>query len=427
MRSGRVWPMSDNNLDAILDELDHQDTVAPARKVRPKRPPLPDRYMKVLDFNPASPDQVADLCAHLGVKLPRSKSAAEDDEDSVSTEKKFLLRASRRHPVLRTVLDCRERAKMLSTYQWRLDNESRVHTTLGWHPSTWRKSSRDYNLQNIPKRSSLAVEFRRMVIAPPGHVILEGDSSAIEAVLVGYFARSERYIRLAKAGVHDYFNSLVHGDEIPLDTDETTLRAACRAAKARYDKASREVAKRVVHLTAYRGTPERMLEEYPDDFPDLRTARRLQGQLLASPPGQDLQAWWKDTLARAGHDHYLCNPFGGRHRFFHIFTYNKSRQCFEANGDDAKRAIAYLPQSSASAIQDLYIEALWRTEFRNWLALPIHDSLLSYVPVERAAEAAPLLRSVFEAPIPELGGLSIGAEISMSAPGGCWAEMEVVQ
>ena len=105
-----------------------------------------------------------------------------------------------------------------------------------------------------------------MVIAPPGHVILEGDSSAIEAVLVGYFARSERYIRLAKAGIHDYFNSLVHGDEIPLDTDETTLRAACRAAKARYDKPSREVAKRVVHLTAYRGTPERMCEEYPDQF-----------------------------------------------------------------------------------------------------------------------------------------------------------------
>jgi hypothetical protein len=414
--------MSDPKLDALLADLDQAlDELVPPKR---KRPPLPNKYIKVLDFNPDSHEQVAALCTHLGVKLPRRRDS--DDEEALSTEKKFLLRASRRHPVLRTVLDCRERWKMCSTYNWKLDPESRVHTTLGHHPSTWRKSSRDYNLQNIPKRSSLATEFRRMVVAPPGHVILEGDSSAIEAVLVGYFARSERYIRLAKSGIHDWFNALVHGDNIPLSLSEPELRDACKRAKGQYDKASREVAKRVVHLTAYRGTPERMCEEYPDDFASVAVARRLQGQLLASEPGQDLQRWWRGLLERVGKEKYLSNPFGGRHRFFHIFTYNKRRQCFEANGDDAKRAIAYLPQSSASAIQDIYVEALWQTPLRDWLCMVIHDSCLAYVPVERAAEAAATMRAIMEAPIPELGGLAIGAEISMSAPGGNWAEMEVV-
>jgi DNA polymerase I-like protein with 3'-5' exonuclease and polymerase domains len=407
------------NIDELLNELE-SDILRPKRK----REPLPDKFTRVEPFNPDSPDQIQELCKHLGVKLPRRRGS--DDEDALSTEKKFLLRASRRYPVLRMVLDCKERWKLLSTYNWKLDSDSRVHTTLGWHTSSWRKSSRDYNLQNIPKRSSLAAEFRRMVVAPPGHVILEGDSSAIEAVLVGYFARSERYIRLAKSGIHDFFNALVHGEHILLDQSEDALRAACRAAKSRYDKASREVAKRVVHLTAYRGTPERMCEEYPDDFATVATARRLQNQFLDSEPGQDLQRWWRGLLERVGKEKYLCNPFGGRHRFFHIFTYNKRRQCFEANGDDAKRAIAYLPQSSASAIQDIYVQALWQTPLRDWLCMVIHDSCLAYVPVERAAEAAATMRAIMEAPIPELGGLAIGAEISMSAPGGNWAEMEVV-
>jgi hypothetical protein len=260
-----------------------------------------------------------------------------------------------------------------------------------------------------------------MVVAPPGHVIIEADSSAIEAVLVGYFARSQRYINLAKAGVHDWFNSLMHGEGFSPDLPLDELKVLCKAAKARYDKASRDIAKRCVHLTAYRGTPERMAEEYPDDFPTVASARKPQNILLASPIGQDLQAWWKSTLERAGHDKFLMNPFGGRHRFFHIFTYNKRRQCFEANGDDAKRAIAYLPQSSASAIQDIYVLKMWETPLKEWLRMIVHDSCLAIVPEAELDNASRIMYNTMSSPIPELGGLEIGVEVKW---GKNWGEME---
>lgn len=400
---------------ALLDSLGLEDTdmgeLVEKAATKARRAILPYRYMKVLDFNPDSTQQVADLAQHLGIKLPRRKDS--EDADDLSTEKKYLKQAAKKNPIFGLILECRERNKMLSTYNWSLDHDSRVHTTLGHHPSTWRKSSRDYNLQNIPKRSELAVEFRRMVVAPVGYVLVEADSSAIEAVLVGYFARSDVYIRLAKAGIHDWFNSVVHGEHISLYLDYQGLRAACKAAKQRYSKESREVAKRVVHATAYRTTPARMNDEYPNEFPTVGIARKLQNKLLETPPGQDLQRWWKETCDRASHDKFLMSPFGGRHRFFHVYGYDRRRGIYTL-GDDAKRAIAYLPQHCASMMQDIYVDALWNGPVAPWMRLPIHDSIIAVAPASEAQSVAKAMSDTFQMPISELGGLQVGAEVSIS-------------
>jgi hypothetical protein len=260
-----------------------------------------------------------------------------------------------------------------------------------------------------------------MVVAPPGHVIIEGDSSAIEAVLDGYFAHSPRLINLAKAGIHDWFNAVVHNEPFSPDLPFAELKALCKAAKAKYSKESREVTKRTIHASAYMATPMRMNEEYPDEFPTVAIARKYQNMLLDTEIGGDLKRWWKETLDRAAHDKYLLNPFGFRHRFFHVYGWDNRRRQYIL-GDDAKRAIAFLPQSTASAIQDVYIEQLYYlTSWVEWMALPIHDSIIGYVPVDRADEAAKIMNSVMTAAIPELGGLDIGAEISISAPAGNWA------
>lgn len=405
-------------LDDAALEVDREKFYKSQRSTRLKREPLPIRYMRVEDFNPDSGDQVAALAKHYGVKLPRRKDS--DDDDALSTEAKYLKQAAKKFPVFGLILECRTRWKMVSTYKWRLDEQQRVHSVLGHHPSTWRKSSRDYNLQNIPKRSDLATEFRRMVVAPPGHVIVEADSSAIEAVLVGYFAGSDRYIRLAKCGIHDWFNSVVHNEPIPLDQDEQALRLACKAAKRKYSKESREVAKRVIHATAYMTTPMKMHEEYSDEFPTTAAARRMQNMLLATEPGQDLKRWWDSTLKQAAHDRYLTTPFGARHRFFHIFTYDKRSGTFKL-GDDAKRAVAFRPQNAASMIQDNYVLALWGSPVAPWLRLIVHDSILAVCPQEHAIDVARTFQSVFTAPVTELDGLTIGAEVSMSMPGGNWS------
>src|SRR5215472_5184733 len=139
------------------------------------------KYSRVEPFNPHSSDQVLALMKHMKLKIPKKRG-----EDRETTEAKYLKRYGKKHGVFRTIIDCREAQKATSTYIYPTNSESRVVTTFGFHPSTWRKSSRNVNLQNIPVRNDeMAEAIRSTMVASPGTVLVEADYEAIEAVIVG--------------------------------------------------------------------------------------------------------------------------------------------------------------------------------------------------------------------------------------------------
>ena len=100
------------DLDKLLTELEGARLEEDHKKSqRSKRPPLPDKFVKILDFNPDSHQDVQALAKHYGVKLPRRKDS--DDEEALSTEKKYLKQAAKKHPVFGLILECRERNMLL--------------------------------------------------------------------------------------------------------------------------------------------------------------------------------------------------------------------------------------------------------------------------------------------------------------------------
>lgn len=202
----------------------------------------PVLWSKRLPLNEDSRNQVIALMGRLNIKPPKVRG-----EGRETTEAKHLLRLSKKYPVFGTILRCRQRGKLISTYQWPLDEHGRVHTEYGFHSSTWRKTSRSVNLMNIPKRNDLAQAFRRTIVASPGHMLIEGDSSAIEAVFVGYDAGSPSYVRLSQAGIHGWMTSAYHKQVIPTDTEFDQLVKLCKAAKKQWPE-DYEVLKRVDHL-----------------------------------------------------------------------------------------------------------------------------------------------------------------------------------
>jgi DNA polymerase I-like protein with 3'-5' exonuclease and polymerase domains len=357
-------------------------------------------WQKTLHFNPGSSLQVKNLILHLGLKMPHAKGA-----DKESTEAKHLKKLVKKNPIFRTILDYRERAKLIDAYMWDCKEDGRVHTTFSFHPSTWRKSARDPNVQTVPKRNDLAQEFRRMVIAAPGNILVESDSSAIEAVLVGFYAGSERYINLAKSGVHKWLASEYAGRKVSKD-------------EPLYDQI-----KRVVHLSNYMGTPQRIVEEYPDTFASLKTARELQKFYFSTPAGQDVRKWQQQTLEQAHKERYLEIPWKYRHYFYDVFHYSNGQWVM---GDDAKRCVAFRPQATASAIQTdflLEISNTFSDTLLKWLRWIVHDSIILEVPVEQGEWAAHKLLEVMQMPHPLLGGLAIGAECKI---GPNLAEMRTV-
>jgi hypothetical protein len=228
-------------------------------------------YKTGLRFNWRSSDQTKELVRAKGLTVPIKRG-----EGRESVEAKSLKTFGRRHHIFQLILDARQRDKLVTTYDWPLNAAGRACTTFGFHPSTWRKSSRSVNLQNIPKRTELAHLFRQTLIAAPGHLLVEADSQAIEAVLVGYAAGSQQYITLAKAGVHDFLMSYMMGEGIDPKLPLATLRAACAYIRLKDHDGLREKAKRVVHGTNYGLTPYGMVDEYPDEFPQQKDATRLQ-------------------------------------------------------------------------------------------------------------------------------------------------------
>jgi DNA polymerase I-like protein with 3'-5' exonuclease and polymerase domains len=342
-------------------------------------------------------------------------------EQKATTEAKHLKKLVHKHPAFRTLLDCRESNKMLTTYIWGGPEEAhespdgpktciRIWTHYGFNPSTWRKNSYQVNSQNIPKRSDLAQQFRRMIVAAPGHQFVAFDSSAIEAVLVGYFAGSARYIRLAKMGVHDWVTSVKVGQPIPLDLPDEELRARCKAIKKAFP-VEREMIKRVVHLSNYKGTPGRIFEEYPEHFRNEKEAKDLQDLYFNTDPGKDVVRWQNATLTLAHKEHVLKTPVGYWHEFYNVFTYDKKYGKWRL-GDDAKRCIAFKPQGTASGIQTEVL--LWVAEHHPWLVallrLIIHDEIAAEVPDAQVPDAVAVLQQGFTQAWPQLGGLSIGAE-----------------
>jgi hypothetical protein len=252
-----------------------------------------------------------------------------------------------------------------------------------------------------------------MIVPRAGHVLIEGDSAAIEAVLVGHHASSERYIRLAKAGVHGWVTSALHGEQVSLDLPNDALSAACQAAKAKWPD-DYEKCKRVVHLSNYLGTPRRITEEYPDEFPREAEAARLQEFYFSTDAGKDVRAWQKKTVEIAHANKGLENSFGLRHRFFSLYAWNAYRQAWEF-GDDAKRAVAFVPQSDASFVQSDILLRLVSRDIRTleWLVAIVHDSIILDVPDGLCSHVASILSEEMTAPIAQLGGLAIGAEVKV--------------
>jgi uracil-DNA glycosylase family 4 len=382
-------------------------------------------WRRVMPFNPRSRPDLLDLMRELKVKVPKARG-----EDRESVEAKYLKRMVK-YPIFRHCVNYSQRSKLISTYNWPLDGQDRAHTTYGYHPSTWRSSSRNVNLGNIPKRFELAKLFRRLLIAESGCKLIEIDRSAIEAVLVGYWAKSLAYINLAKAGVHSYLCSYVLGEPVPLDLPFKELKAALKVIKKRVAIEIYEGMKRVIHGSNYLLSAYGIHDEYEEYFPTLYSAEKAQDMYFNSPAGLEVRGYHKSTLEEVYAKKMIDNSFQYRHWFFGpLYKFNKREKRWVVDHEgDAKRAIAFRPQSDAAAIQREDLLALAKIDWLlPLLRLPTYDSIVIEAPNNLVDKSIEALYNQFKQPIKELGGLpgfdgTIGFEIKVGLSLG---EMEEV-
>lgn len=303
--------------------------------------------------------------------------------------------------------------------------DGRTHTTFTHNPSSLRLSSIGPNLQNIPRGGKGTDDVARWVkecfVAPAGKTFWARDYSGIEAVLVGYFAHSSRYIRLAKLGVHDFVTAHMVGVSVDLGQDDDSVREILKGVKKEY-KAERTVAKRIVHGSNYMMTPAKMYYEYPDEFENIVAAAKLQGLYFELFP--EIRTLHRDICQRVDGTKrrrpeegevitdpwtlgvcYAKNPFGYVHHFYNVVQWKKvdSRWTWSF-GDDAKRLVSFLPQSTAAAILKQSTKKLWNEYplVGQTMRLLIHDEIFGECDEEDVEECLSVSKHVMELPIPQL-------------------------
>ena len=110
-----------------------------------------------------------------------------------STNADVLEKLKTKHPIIPAIMDYRMLTKLKSTYADGLMavicNDGRIRTTFqNLVTATGRLSSTEPNLQNIPVRTDLGAEIRKMFIPKPGCVLVDADYSQIELRVLAHIA-----------------------------------------------------------------------------------------------------------------------------------------------------------------------------------------------------------------------------------------------
>ena len=110
-----------------------------------------------------------------------------------STNAEVLEKLKSKHPIIPAIMDYRMLTKLKSTYADGLMkvicDDGRIRTTFqNLVTATGRLSSTEPNLQNIPVRTDLGAEIRKMFIPKEGCVLVDADYSQIELRVLAHIA-----------------------------------------------------------------------------------------------------------------------------------------------------------------------------------------------------------------------------------------------
>lgn len=380
------------------------------------------------EFNPLSSKQMLEYLKAKGYRIPKNYKTGQPttDEDAL----KVLLKSHPNDPVFPIAMEIRKINKLISQYcdGYKVSPDGRLRTRFTLKPSTGRLASEQIirnmeggNVQNIRKRPDQFIsaetlkDFRKMFIPSPGHVLLARDYKGIEAVLTGWYAGDEDYIKAARLGIHAILASQLELMGVPiLDVSrdrqgwiETWVKRIKRDFRKQYD-----ICKVIVHGSNYMASPRKLYMTYPETLSSEALAKRIQ-DIYFKTLAKKVKQWQLDTIARAHRDFYLENVFKYRHYFWDVLEKGGTFS------QQAKDALAFLPQSTAAGIIKKAILNL-DEELFSFLRWQIHDELLFEVPENRLEEINERIKQVMEAPIEEMDGFYVETEGSW---GYNWGEM----
>ena len=327
------------------------------------------------EFNINSPKQLGEvLFERLG--LPPVKKT----KSGYSTNAEVLEKLKSRHPIVEAILDYRTLTKLKSTYADGLVKEiaddGRIHTTFqNMVTATGRLSSTEPNLQNIPVRTELGSEIRKMFVPKDGWVFVDADYSQIELRVLAHIANDAHMQAAFTSG---------------MDIHTATAAQVFHVAPEDVTPLMRRHAKAVNFGIVY-GISEFSLAE--DIGVTRKEAKAYIENYLQNYAG--VREYMKYIVAQAKQDGFVTTMFGRRRNLPELKSSNFNIRSF------GERVALNTPiQGTAADIIKLAMihvdKALREQKLQARLVLQVHDELIVECPIEEREQVTALLTEQME-------------------------------
>lgn len=327
------------------------------------------------NFNINSPKQLGEILFEQ-LQLPSGKKT----KTGWSTSAEVLERLKHSHPIVPLILEFRMLTKLNSTYAEGLlkviARDGRIHTTFqNTVTATGRLSSTDPNLQNIPVRTELGSELRKMFVPRPGWVLVDADYSQIELRVLAHIADDEIMQKAFTDGedIHRVTASQVFG--IPPEQVTPEMR---RHAKA-------------VNFGIVYGISEFSLAE--DIGVTRAEAKAYIQSYLAKYHG--VRAYMHDIVEQARHTGFVTTLMGRRRYLPELKSTN-----FNIRSGAERIALNTPIQGTAADIIKVAMVRVHRVlaeqKLQARLVLQIHDELIVECPEHEAEQVREIVRQQME-------------------------------
>jgi hypothetical protein len=423
-----------------------------------------ERWCKVKAFLPNSSQQILRYMKFM--KHPVPKDLKTKKETSGKDELKKLARKFSCDFYLK-IIEFRELKKIKGTYVdgWKPGEDGRVHTTWTFAPATGQLSSRSPNVQNSPKRHTLAKAFRRCVEADEDKVLIEADYRAFHVLTTGFESGCWEYMELSRLDMHSFFAGHLlklpgHEKWFDMLRDEGQrgeLREVLKWVKKKHKGTRNGKAKPSILGVGFGLGAYKLYFMNEGSFTGVGETRQVMGRLKGLFPKvfewqnevrkEAYKAWQANQplVTRYGFQrwfpdvyHYQQVPahYSGREE---VFTGEDGKKYIIRWGADSEKAIAYRPSNDAFEHKKDALLMLSQMEKDKYpLGLlgkygyvnDIHDAFLFHCPKKYADECAWTAKHVMEYKNPMLvgelakDGLWCQVEVEV---GKSWAEMEEIK
>ena len=297
-----------------------------------------------------------------------------------STNAEVLEKLKGKHDIIPAIMDYRMLTKLKSTYADGLlkviDEDGRIRTTFqNLVTATGRLSSTEPNLQNIPVRTDLGAEIRKMFIPKPGFVLVDADYSQIELRVLAHIADDETMQEAFRSGmdIHTVTASQVFGV-----APEAVTPLQRRNAKA-------------VNFGIVYGISEFSLAE--DIGVSRYEAKEYIESYLANYHG--VRAYMKNVVSNARENGYTQTLYGRKRYIPELSSSN-----FNIRQGAERIALNTPIQGTAADLIKLAMIRVFNALKEHYpeatLLLQVHDELIIECPEQIAAEVAELISREME-------------------------------